>query len=351
MSDLALSPCGRGWPRRQPGSGEGFEAERYNLKNALSALALCLTLSGTTHAQTAASPPPADPGSAVVEEFLVVARAPGPALWLVEKGGAKLYVVGSATPLPHQLAWKSPRLERALDQADLLLIPPKASVGPGQIAGFLLKGGAGLRQGLGDKLEDELPDDLRARFVAGRTRAKKGAGDYRNWTPAMAGFLLLSDFRQAAGLSEAKPISTLERMAKARGVKIKAVGQYRMSAVVGSVGKLSKPDQLACLRDALDELEYEGGRPTRIGSDWATGDLAGVRARYSTSAAQRCLARAPGGAALLDQQIGQSAAALSNALNRPGVTVAVVDLAFLLPASGVLDRLKAGGATVTSPPD
>jgi len=59
--------------------------------------------------------------------------------------------------------------------------------------------------------------------------------------------------------------------------------------------------------------------------------------------------RAPGGAALLNEQIGQSAQALTEALSRGGVTVAVVDLAFLLPANGVLDRLKAGGATVTSP--
>ncbi|OYW26606.1 MAG: TraB/GumN family protein [Caulobacter sp. 12-67-6] len=314
--------------------------------------AAALLYATTAHAQTLdLGAAPEGPGSAVVEELLVVARAPGPAIWLVEKGGARLYVVGSAVPLPHPMAWKSPRLERALDQADLLLVPPKASVGPAQIAGFVLKGGAGLRQGLGDRLEDELPPDLKARFVSGRTRAKKGAGEYRNWQPAMAGFLLLSDFRQAAGLSEAKPVSTIERMARARKVRIKAVGQYRMSAVVSSAGKLSKDAQLACLRDALDELEYEGGRPRTIGSDWARGDLASVRARYSTSAAQRCLLRSPGGAKLLEQQISQSANALSSALNRPGVTVAVVDLAFLLPANGVLDRLKAGGATVTSPPD
>jgi hypothetical protein len=59
--------------------------------------------------------------------------------------------------------------------------------------------------------------------------------------------------------------------------------------------------------------------------------------------------RAPGGPALLGQQVSQSADALTEALNRPGVTVAVVDLAFLLPANGVLDRLKASGATITSP--
>lgn len=321
-----------------------------SLKSTFLALLASLTLATATHAQTVDMvPAPEGPGSAVVEELLVVARAPGPAIWLVEKNGAKLYVVGSAVPLPHQMAWKSPRLERALDQADVLLTPPKASVGPTQIASFVLRGGAGLRQGMGDDLEDTLPADLKARFVDGRNRARKPAKDYKNWKPAMAGFLLLSDFRQAAGLSEAKPTSTIERMAKARKLKIKPMGQYRMSAVVNAAGKLSKDAQLACLKDALDELEYEGQRWKTIGSDWANGDLGAVRARYSTSAAQRCLLRSPGGAGLLAQQIGQSADALSGALNKGGVAVAVVDLAFLLPANGVLDRLKAGGATVTSP--
>lgn len=292
---------------------------------------------------------PVDPGSSVVEELLVVARPPGPALWLVEKGGARLYVVGSASPLPHQLKWDSPRLNRALDEASLLLVPPEASVGPGQIAGFILKGGGGARQGFGKKLEDGLPPELKTRFVSARTRARRTALPYKDWKPAVAGFILLSDFRQAAGLSEAKPVSTIERLAKARGVKVKAMSQYRLGPVLASAGKLSDSANLACLTDALSELEYEGARPTTIGQDWAQGDLSSVRARYSASAAQRCLLRAPGGAALLDQQIAQSAAALSEALNRPGVTVAVIDLAFLLPANGVLDRLKASGAVVTSP--
>ena len=293
---------------------------------------------------------PQDPGSAVVEELQVVARPPGPALWLVEKGGAKLYVVGSAPPLPHQLKWDSPRLNRALDQASLVLVPPEASVGPLQITKFVLTGGGGVRQPmLGKRLEDRLPDDLRARFVSARERAQRTAVPYKDWKPAVAGFILLSDFRQAAGISEAKPVSTIERMAKAKGVKVKAMSQYRLGPVLANAGKLSDEANLACLADALTELEYDGSHPTTIGSDWANGDLASVRARYSTSAAQRCLLRTPGGAGLLNQQIGESAQALTEALQRPGVTVAVVDLAFLLPANGVLDRLKATGATVTSP--
>lgn len=318
-------------------------------------LALSLALVSSASAQTA-SPPvvnlgqaPAADESAVVAELTVVAKPPGPAIWLVEKDGAKLYVLGAATPLPHSLKWDSPRLNKALDKASLVLVPPQAAVGVTQAAGFILTFGGGLRQPLGKRLEDQLPPDLRARFVAFREQARKGPGDYKNWKPAVAGFLLLSDFRQAAGLSEAKPVSTVERMAKARKLKVKSVGQYRMSAVTSIAGKLSPDDQLYCLRVALDEVAYDAAHSTTIGRDWAEGDLGAVRARYRESAGQRCLTHVPGGAALLEKGIAQTTDAMTEALKRPGVTVAVVDLGFLLPANGVLDRLKADGATITSP--
>ncbi len=319
---------------------------------ASAALALSLLLAG----QTVPPPPtvelsaaPAQDESAVVAELTIVAKPPGPAVWLVEKDGAKLYILGSAQPLPHQLKWSSPRLDKALDKSSLVLIPPEAAVGVTQIAGFILKFGNGLRQPVGKNLEDQLPPDLKARFVEARNQARKGPGDYKNWKPAVAGFLLLSDFRQAAGLSEAKPISTIERMAKARKLKVKAVGQYRMSAVTTIASKLSPDDQLYCLRVALDEIASDASHVSTIGRDWAQGDLGSVRARYRESAAQRCLMRAPGGPALLEKGVAQTTGAMTEALKRPGVTVAVVDLGFLLPGNGVLDRLKADGATISSP--
>src|SRR3990167_7138121 len=136
--------------------------------------ALAFSLATPAFAQTA--PPTVDLGqapaqdeSAVVAELTVVAKPPGPAVWLVEKDGAKLYILGSAPPLPHQLKWSSPRLEKALDKASLVL-----------------RFGAGLRQPLGKSLEPQLPPDLRARFVEARTQARKGAGEYKNWKPAVA---------------------------------------------------------------------------------------------------------------------------------------------------------------------
>jgi hypothetical protein len=143
-------------------------------------------------------------------------------LWLVEKDGAKLYVLGSAPPLPHQLKWSSPRLDRALDKASLVLVPPEASVGPLQVAGFVLKLGGGLRQPMGKKLER--PAAARPEGPLRRTTANRPARAraLQELEAGRGGLLLLSDFRQAAGLSEAKPVSTVERMAKARKLKVKA---------------------------------------------------------------------------------------------------------------------------------
>jgi len=71
--------------------------------SASAALALSLLLAG----QTAPPPPtldlgqaPAQDESAVVAELTVVAKPPGPAVWLVEKDGARLYILGSARPCP-----------------------------------------------------------------------------------------------------------------------------------------------------------------------------------------------------------------------------------------------------------
>lgn len=289
--------------------------------------------------------------SALVEELTVVGRPPGPPLWRVRRGGAELIVVGAVSPIHHQQPWNRRRVDRALTGATLLLTPPEAQVGPLQLGAFLLKDARRVRLGSGPRLEARLPPDLRARFVAARERAGVKASRYEDWKPAVAGFLLLSDARQAAGLSEAKPGTTIRRMAKAKKVRARPMSQFRLRPLLSAAGGLSDADHLACLRDVLDQLDAELTDPLRLGDDWAAGELGRVRARLRRSALERCLARTPGGARLLEAEIAQSAETLRRALARPGKTVAVVDLAYLLPREGALDRLRADGATVDVPPE
>jgi hypothetical protein len=236
----------------------------------------------------------------------------------------------------------------ALDGARLLLTPPKPELGPGQILGLIMGNLWKVRQ---DKpVEELMPPDLRERFVFHRAQAHLKADRYAHWKPALAGFLLLSDFRRYLGLSEGKPGTTVEKMARAARVPAQPVGAVRVDLLMKVASRLSDPQNLQCLRSALDQIEYEADHAQDLDDAWARGDVLSVNARYRTSAVQRCLMLAPGAGQVVEGEMAKAADRLWAELQKPGRTVAVIDMAWLLPPGGVLDRLKAKGAQVGPAP-
>ena len=310
-----------------------------------------LTLAAVARAQEVAAPP--SDTSAVVEELVIEGRPMGPALWKVKRGEAEVVVLGGLAPLPHQLTWTSPRLERALGVADLLLVPPQGRPRVTDLPGMTFRI-ASLRQGLGQGLEPNLSPSLRARFVQVRERLGKGPGRYDHWKPAIAGFMLLADFREHEGLSTGKPATTVQRMAKAqrgRRLKIEPMADIHLGAMVKSAASLTPLQHEACLTAALNDIEAETTRARTAAQAWATGDLATVRANASADLLDRCLLQLPSLTSLLEQDTAQSVMSLDRALSHGGTTVAIIDLRLLLRANGVLDRLKAQGAEISVPRD
>ena len=320
-------------------------------------LASCLAIlvaAVLARGQAAAQEPvgQADLGSAVVEELEVVARAPGPALWRVVRGESEVVILGGVAPLPHSLVWDTTRVDRALDGARVLLIPPRPKVGVLDMAGLAL-GGMGRFRGDGDApLESGLPPRLRERFVAARTAALKDEKRYARWKPQIAGFMLVSDFREAAGLSSAKPASTVVKLAQARRVPVRAIGEnYRLTPLAKEAARLEGETSLACLDDAVAQVEVEASKSQALAQAWAAGDLRGVRANYGPPALERCIQQVATVNALIERGTEQGVEAILAALETPGRTVAVIDLNYLLRSNGVLDRLKARGAEVSAPGD
>ena len=289
--------------------------------------------------------------SAVVEELVIEGRPLGPALWKVKRGDSEVVVLGGLAPLPHQLKWTSPRLERALDVADLLLVPPQAKPSLTDLPGMTLRV-ASLRQGFGQRLEPNLSPALRERFVGARERLGMGPGRYDHWKPAIAGLMLLADFREHEGLSTGKPTTTVQRMAKAqrgRRLKIEPMADIRLGAMVKSAANLTSAQHEACLTAALNDIDAEAARGRAAAQAWASGDLATVRANSSADLLDRCLLQLPSLTSLLEQDTVQSVRSLDKALSHSGTTVAIIDLRLLLRANGVLDRLKAQGAEISVP--
>lgn len=299
--------------------------------------------------------PPTDasfsqPGeSAVLKEVTVIGRAPGPALWRVRRGGSEVVILGGLSPLPHQLHWDDVRVRRALTGARVLLVSPTPRVNPFEGAVLLLRAGA-VRLPAAKPLRARLPPGLAAKFDHAVAVARTDPRRYDKWRPAAAGALLISDFRRAAGLSTAKPGTTLTRLARSLGVPVRATGRLGLAPAFDDLVGLPEPAQFACLDAAADDVLQEQAHAAAAAHAWADGRLGEMRAQWSTATLDRCLLPDARVQALLERGTADATRTVEEALGQPGSAVALVDLHFLLRSDGLLDRLRADGAQVDTPP-
>lgn len=330
--------------------------ERLRLWTAAAALIL-MGAAQPSQPPAAPAPIPAAPAavtpdpneSAVVQELEVIGHYPGPPQWTVHRGDAQVVVLGAVSPLPHSLEWNTHRFDRALDAARLVILPPDGRVGMLDGAYILLHQGD-LKLAHGQTLWDRLTPDERRRFDSLRADARTDAKRYEHLKPAVAGATLDADFEKAAGLSSAKPGSSVKRMAEARQIRIQREGLPVVSLFRALV-RMDDAGSKACFEAFLADAELQRSRGRAIADAWAGGDLERVKAEYLPSAADQCIAGAPGFQSFIEKLTRDAQAQIDAALAKGGKTVAVIDLRVLLRANGVLDRLKAEGAVVDVPKD
>ncbi len=302
----------------------------------------------------AAAPPPKTGDAPIsdwsnIETVIVTARSPGPALWHVVRGNSEVWILGTVQPMPKDLQWNSGEIRGLLHGANALLLPPRARVGLFEGAWFLMTGMGTLEQPDGTTLEAALPEPLRSRFVAERTRLHQDADRYEKYLPAIAALMLESDFWKANDLNITGPQKAIEKLAARSAVPTQAVAVYPAMDVIHDVPKMSPAAHLACLEFALSDIEIESAHAVAAAEAWAVGDLAGVKANYSETKLDACLQQNNAYALLRERAIGDMAGAITGALNKPGKTFAVIPMGLFLRKGGVLERLQAAGLTVSGP--
>ena len=303
----------------------------------------------------ASGPPPgavaaaaAASNSTTVAEIEVIKRLPGPALWKVVKGPSEVIILGAATPLPHMLQWDTLRMERALAGADTLYLQPKPSFSAFELMKLAVSKGA-LQLPGGQTLEQVLPPREKARFLHLVALIHARPQTYDRWKPAVAGLFLISDWRKAAGLSEGKPATTVTHLAEDAHVPVRSVGDFKLDPFVDTAARLSMADNIACFDAAMDDVDQESAHARTMADAWAKADLKTVGETYKASLLSGCLLRISSTQKLLDRGTEEGVQTIETALVTPGKSVAVIDLNFLLRPDGVLDRLKAEGATISAP--
>ncbi len=304
---------------------------------------LTLWLCGPAGAQP--TPQLEDPEGAVVEELVVVARDRGPAWWRVSDDDTTVYILAlPETNLPKDLKWDAAGLERRLRGSNALIGGGRSYRLSLRNIGLLLS----LRRSLRTKgtMEDDLPDPLRARFVAAREAVGQPAKHYAGWGPMVAGFILVGDSREGPRGRQAD--DEVRRIARKLKVREGRRTQRDAAPLLKEFKSGLTPEiQTACLASALDDVEAGSGPALEAARGWARGDVAA--ALKAPRGFEKCFLVVSGGAAAWRQGVDDSAAEIDAALKAPGKAVAMVRLRQLIAKGGVIETLEAMGHEVEGP--
>jgi len=309
-------------------------------------IAVVVALAALVSSVAVAAPPPdADPEAVVVSELVVQAKTVGPAWWRVTNGASTVWVIGAPSGLPKGVKWNNALLSARLTGARRMIVPPAYGVGLGDIFGAIA-----LRGKLKTKapIEASLPADLRARYLADSALLRQEPGRYDHWKPAVAGLIMLGDFRKRAAVDENQPLAAARSLAGRKGVRVTPAAAYKAMPFLKTLaGDLTDAVNLACLADSLQEIEAGSGRVQTAAQAWARGDVRG--ALTAERGFERCLASFPEFTAQVRQTMADEAAAIDRDLQTPGVSVAVIPLRSLVARDGVLSLLAARGYQVRTP--
>ena len=295
---------------------------------------------------TAAAPKPIDDPEAVIDGTLVQeveVHPGGPAWWTITRGGHTVYVLGVLWSYPPNKDWSHRTLDRRIRGAKALLLP------------------AVLGEAKSRVVDDSLPPSDWS-FVGPQTKAKVSAAAakigkppqrYLSRPPSVAGYLLVSDFRESMGLQDELLRSQIIGAARQARVEIRYAATFPPDRYIKALSGTTMEASLACLDSALAEIEG-GETPMREALDgWTDGAVA--EALEAPRGMELCSFAFPGQAdlrrAAIDAQVTAIAQALSGETGaRPAASyVAVANLRTLVAQDGVLDKLRKRGYQIRAP--
>lgn len=330
----------------------------------LACLLLCLSLLPTS--ATGEVLPQADPDAttqlATVE---VRGEMPGPGLWKVAKDDHVLWILGTLSPLPANLEWRSVELEARLAEAEAIISPPGVSVSSGLgmfRTALLLPSLLGARKNPdGATLQDILSPDLYARWASLKPSYLGRDRGVERWRPIFAAQKLHEKALESAGLTFGSPAWALvENSAEKRKLpmirpRVQIVMDDPRLAI--SEFKANVLGDTDCFERTLQRLESDLDLLRTRADAWAVGDLQVLRELRAADPDSACIDALLSASALqrngLDDlpQKERTAwlAAVEQALGEHRVSVGLLPIAELLKPDGYLADLASRGYVVTAP--
>lgn len=321
-----------------------------------------MVLAGLAHA---ASVQPATAPGASLDTIVVTGEQPGPGLWKVSKGDHVMWVLGTLSPLPKGMEWRTAEVERRIGQSQEVLLAPRVKVEAnvgffGQLA--LLPSLVGIRDNPGGaKLKDVLPADLYEHWRALKQRYIGRSNKVEKWRPIFAARELYEAAIDTAGLAE-KPVitDTVRKLAKKARAPLTPValdiGIDAPKAALKDFKKAELDDQ-ECFRRTLERVDADLAHMAERANAWSTGDLAALRALPHVDEMGPCRAAITKLSIMRERGLDDIEARLrgawldaaTNALARDATSFALLPMHLVVDADGYLAELGRRGYTVMAP--
>jgi uncharacterized protein YbaP (TraB family) len=224
----------------------------------------------------------------LLDEVLITGEQPGPAMWKVSKDGHTMWIMGSLTPLPGKMTWRSKQVEGVIQRSGEIMgnTSARAELKTGFFGKLsLIPAVLRLRNNAdGATLQQALPPDLYARWSAQYRRFFGEAPDAKEkWRPLMAADELYQQALKKSGLTGQSPVwPTVEKLAKQHKVRIREreleVPVEDPKALIAQLAQVPRDREIACLVLTLDYIDRELPNIKRRAAAWAVGDLVTLRA-------------------------------------------------------------------------
>ena len=294
-----------------------------------------------------------DAPAQVLDEVVVTGERTGPEMWHVHREASDLWILGSMSPLPKGITWRSKQFEQVLEHTNQVVIPKPFEVGIARILWLLITERDILLVRGGKRLKDVMPPNLYARFSALRQQYHESADKWEHYRPIIAAAFLQRTVFHAANLSTRLDLGAAVRMlAEKHKVRIEELKVAGVRDVLEALKTMPPATENICVQASLVTMEKDLPRLRDRADAWASGNIERIRSLREPSEVDACRAAldAGTGAAELIATVRRTwVDNMDHYLHHDGVTVAVVNMDMLLEKGGILDELRAKGYAIEGP--
>lgn len=301
---------------------------------------------------------------AQLDTVVVTGEQPGPGLWKVSKGDHVLWVLGTLSPLPRKMRWRTNEVARRIGESQVVLMAPgvglKANLGFfGKLA--LAPSLIGVRNNPDDqRLADVVPADLYARWKPLEARYLGGRGKVEKWRPLFAATELYRAAIDANGMVPGNEVvddfvRKLAKRAKIEPTPIEVAVPVDRPRDAVKAFKHAPLDDRECFAKTLDRIETDLDTMKQRANAWATGDLDALRALPYTDQYAACVEAIQQTAVLrdagdLDARVEQAwLDAAAKALETQASGFALLPMSRVIGPDGYVAKLAALGYAVEAP--